>query len=188
VDALLGGLAVSAPASIAPALPLKYASPFTRLASFAERMLGMHHGLAALVGGAATLDEEIRQLSRRRGRLWSALAWQLAGMLVGSFETWLVLELFGRSTTAWNSITLESLCLAIRHLVFFVPSALIGALIDLPADAAIALSLAKRFREIGIGLPALVSWQWVESRIQQKLGRARTLIERQNRSRLLQSP
>jgi hypothetical protein len=109
-------------------------------------------------------------------------------MLVGSFETWLVLELFGRSTTAWNSITLESLCLAIRHLVFFVPGALIGALIDLPADAAIALSLAKRFREIDIGLPALVSWQWVESRIQQKLGRARTLIERQNRSRLLQSP
>jgi putative membrane protein len=184
VDALLGGLAVTAPVPIALALLLKYGSPFTRLAFFAERMLGKRHGLAALFGGAATLDEEIRRLSRRRGRLWSALAWQLAGMLVGSFETWLVLELFGRSFTAWNSVTLESMCLAIRHLVFFVPGALgvqetglilIGGLIGLPADAAIALSLAKRFREIGIGLPALVSWQWVEiGRIQQKLeGRVR---------------
>lgn len=181
VDALLGGLAVSALAAIALALLLRYGSPFTRLTLFAERMLGTRQELAALVGGAATLDREIRQLCRRRGRLWSALAWQFAGMLVGSFETWVILELFGRPTTAWNSITLESLCLAIRNLVFFVPGALgaqetglilIGALIDLPADAAIALSLAKRFREIGIGLPALVSWHWVEiGRIQQKLGR-----------------
>jgi putative membrane protein len=179
VDALLGGLAVSAPTPIALALLLKYGSPFRRLAFFAERTLGKRRGLAALVGSAATLDEEIRQLSRHRRRLWSALAWQLAGMLVGSFETWLVLELFGRSTTAWNSITLESLCLAIRHLVFLVPGGLgvqetglilIGALIDLPADAAIALSLAKRFREIAIGLPTLVSWQWVEiGCLQQKL-------------------
>src|SRR5262249_45707975 len=67
VDALLGGLAVSASAPIALALLLKYGSPFTRLAFFAKRMLGKRHGLAALVGGAATLDEEIRRLSRRRG-------------------------------------------------------------------------------------------------------------------------
>ena len=56
---------------------------------------------------------------------------------------------------------------------FFVPGALgvqetgliiTSSLIGLPADAAIALSLAKRFREIAIGLPALASWQWVEIR------------------------
>jgi Lysylphosphatidylglycerol synthase TM region len=184
LDTLFVGLAVSAPAPIALALLLRYGSPFTRVALFAERMLGKRYGLAALVGGAATLDEKNRQLCRRRGRLWSALAWQLAGMLVGSFETWLVLDLFGRSTTALNAIALESLCLTIRHLVFFIPGALgvqetglilIGALIGLPADAAIALSLAKRFREISIGLPALASWHWVEiGRIQRKLRRRRS--------------
>ena len=73
---------------------------------------------------------------------------------------------------------MESLCHAIRNLAFFVPGALgvqetglvlIGALIGLPADVAIALSLAKRFREIVIGLPALASWQWVEiGRVQRK--------------------
>jgi len=71
-------------------------------------MLGKHDGLTALVGGAATLDEKNRQLSQHRGRQWSVLAWQIAGMLVGSFEKWLVLESFGRSTTAWNSITLRA--------------------------------------------------------------------------------
>ena len=179
VDTLLAGLAASAAIPVAVALLLRYGSPFTRLALIVERTLGERWGLAALTGGAVTLDEEVVQLCRRYGRLWAALAWQLAGMIAGSFETWLVLKLFGHATTVWNAIALESLCLAIRNLVFFVPGALgvqetglvlIGAWIGLPADAAIALSLAKRFREIVIGLPALASWQWVEiGRMQRKL-------------------
>jgi len=179
VDTLLGGLAASAAIPIALALLLRYGSPFTRLALIVERTLGERWGLAALTGGAAALDDEVVQLCGRYGRLWSALAWQLAGMVVGSFETWLVLNLFDHATTVWNAIALESLCLAIRNLVFFVPGALgvqetglvlTGALIGLPADVAIALSLAKRLREIVIGLPALASWQWLEiGRIQRKL-------------------
>ena len=180
VDTLVAGLAASAAAPVALALLLRYGSPFTRLALLVERMLGERYGLTTLTGGAAALDEEVLQLCRRYGRLWTALAWQLAGMVVGAFETWFVLRLFGHPTTVWNAIALESLCLAIRNLVFFVPGALgvqetglvlIGGLIGLPADVAIALSLAKRFREIAVGLPALASWQWVEiGRIRRKLG------------------
>lgn len=184
VDTLLGGLAATAVIPIALALLLRYGSPFTRVALIVERMLGERYGLTALAGGAAALDAEILQLCRRYGRLWSALAWQFAGMVVGSFETWLVLDLFGHPTTTWNAIALESLCLAIRNLVFFVPGALgvqetglvlIGALIGLPADVAIALSLAKRFRETAIGLPTLALWYWSEvGRIQNKVaGKAR---------------
>ena len=36
--------------------------------------------------------------------------------------------------------------------------------IGVPPDASIALSLVKRIREIGFGLPALISWQWIEIR------------------------
>lgn len=32
----------------------------------------------------------------------------------------------------------------------------------LPADVAVTLSLVTRMREIAFGVPALVSWQWVE--------------------------
>jgi len=173
VGTLLWGLAVSLPVPIGLALLLRYGSPFTYIAEFTERILGGHHRLASLLGNAANLDQEIRELYQHHSLLLAALGWQLAGMLVGSFETWLALELFGHPTTAWNAIILESLWLAIRHIAFFVPGALgvqetglivIGSLIGLPADAAIALSLAKRFREIAIGLPALASWQWIEVR------------------------
>jgi hypothetical protein len=94
-------------------------------------------------------------------------------MVAGSFETWYALRLFGYHVTASSAIVLESMCLAVRHAVFFLPGALgaqetalvmIGALIGVPANAAIALSLAKRFREIATGLPALASWHWAEAR------------------------
>jgi len=68
---------------------------------------------------------------------------------------------------------LESLAQAAKSLFFMVPAALgvqeaglIGAghLFGLGADVALALSLAKRMREIVFGLPALVAWQWIEGR------------------------
>ena len=48
--------------------------------------------------------------------------------------------------------------------------ALLGPLFGLPSEAALALSLLKRARDIAIGVPVLLSWQLVEGR--------RTLAER----------
>ncbi|CAL1241606.1 lysylphosphatidylglycerol synthase domain-containing protein [Candidatus Methylocalor cossyra] len=178
---LFWGLLVSVPVPIALALLLRYGSPFTQIARFTERLLGDQHRLVATLGVAAVhLDAEIRALYQHHGRLWAGLAWQLAAMVVGAFETWLILHLVDWPVTVANAIMLESLWLTIRHLAFFVPGALgvqetglvlIGGLIGLPSEAAIALSLAKRFRELVIGLPALASWQWVEfHQLRRKLG------------------
>jgi len=41
---------------------------------------------------------------------------------------------------------------------------LFGQMIGLPAEAAVALSLIKRMREVAFGVPALISWQWLEAR------------------------
>ena len=41
---------------------------------------------------------------------------------------------------------------------------LFGALLGLPADLALAVSLTKRVRELALGLPGLAAWQWVEGR------------------------
>jgi hypothetical protein len=37
----------------------------------------------------------------------------------------------------------------------------VGHLLGISSDVAIALSLAKRMREIVFGLPALAAWQWM---------------------------
>jgi hypothetical protein len=58
-----------------------------------------------------------------------------------------------------------------RNAGFAVPSSLeaqetgflvAGQMLGLASDAALPLSLAKRLRELAIGLPALVAWQWLE--------------------------
>jgi uncharacterized membrane protein YbhN (UPF0104 family) len=41
---------------------------------------------------------------------------------------------------------------------------LFGAVIGIPADLALAVALAKRVRELALGLPGLAAWQWVEGR------------------------
>src|SRR5580704_15800648 len=67
-----------------------------------------------------------------------------------------------------TALALESLTQAIRHFIFVVPAGLgvqeaglvgFGYLLGLGNDASIALSLAKRMREILFGVPALAYWQ-----------------------------
>jgi glycosyltransferase 2 family protein len=41
---------------------------------------------------------------------------------------------------------------------------LLGPLFGLPAEAALALSLLKRGRDIAIGIPVLLIWQFLEGR------------------------
>jgi hypothetical protein len=39
-----------------------------------------------------------------------------------------------------------------------------GALFGLPADISLAIALSKRVRELLLGLPGLLVWQWTETR------------------------
>jgi uncharacterized membrane protein YbhN (UPF0104 family) len=70
-------------------------------------------------------------------------------------------------------VTIESLLFAARNAAFIVPSglgvqegvyALLGPLFGLPSEAALALSLLKRARDIAIGVPVLLTWQGAEAR------------------------
>ena len=63
--------------------------------------------------------------------------------------------------------------LAIRSAVFPVPGALgvqeggyvvVGNLLGIPGDAAFALSLIARVRELILGIPGLIAWQVIEAR------------------------
>jgi len=87
--------------------------------------------------------------------------------------TWLILDLIGHPLPYWSVVAIESLLFAARNVAFIAPSglgvqegayALLGPLFGLPAEAALALSLLKRARDIAIGVPMLLSWQLLENR------------------------
>jgi putative membrane protein len=106
--------------------------------------------------------------------LLHALAWVL-----GTLEAWLGLWLMGHPLGLADVLALEGLVLGARSLAFFMPLGagvqegayvLIGGLLGLSADLALAVSLLKRGRDLLIGVPALLLWQMLEAR---ELGRVR---------------
>jgi putative membrane protein len=135
----------------------------------ASRMLDSNGQPSGVIDKLTRLDTAIRELTAARGRLGRAIVWQLAGLIVGSSETWLALRWLGHPLSLAGALALESFTLAARSLIFIAPAGLgvqeagligVGHVLGLGSDVAIALSLAKRMREILFGLPALVAWQW----------------------------
>jgi putative membrane protein len=122
----------------------------------------------ALPRGHPTLAEAVHALFRRRAAIAASMLLHLAAWLVAALEVWLALHFMGRAVTFGDALVIESLMWAIRSAVFIVPSGfgiqeggyvLIGTLLGLEPEAALALSLVKRGRDLVLGLPALLAWQ-----------------------------
>ena len=94
--------------------------------------------------------------------------------LIGaSGEIWIALYALNVQATFLNALILQSIVLTIRSAAFAVPGGLgvqeggylfVGNLLGIPGDAAFALSLIARVRELALGIPGLISWQVIEAR------------------------
>jgi putative membrane protein len=167
------GLAMSLPVIVTFGLLLRNGSIFGRIERVAHRLLGPGIVGANLSSQARRLDGAIRDLCSTPGRLMITVAWQLAGFVLGAGENWLVLRWLGHPLNYGAAIALESLTQAARSVIFLIPAGLgvqeigliaLGHVLGLDSDTALALSLAKRVREILFCLPALIAWPWIEAR------------------------
>ncbi|MHB1514258.1 MAG: lysylphosphatidylglycerol synthase domain-containing protein [Acidiferrobacteraceae bacterium] len=144
---------------------------FQRLA----RILGAITGGRNFLGMAdpKRLDRAVQALYRKPRLLAATALWQSSGLVAGSVEIWFALHLFGYPVSPLAALFFESLAQTIQSASFFVPAGLgvqegsfvfLGAVLGLAPDVSLALSLARRLRQLGFGIPMLVSWQWVEAR------------------------
>jgi putative membrane protein len=173
VRALGIGLAAILPALVLMIVIVRNGRVFHRVEQLAKRLLrpwlddprGFDHG--------ARVDAVVRETFGARIRLSRALGWQIAGLIGGCSETWFALRWLGHPVGFSDALVLESLTQAAKSVFFMVPSALgvqeagligAGLLLGLGSDVALALSLAKRMREVLFGLPSLLAWQWIEGR------------------------
>ncbi len=158
---------VSLPAPVLTVLLLRYGSIFQKL----QRFLGPLVGAGALTEGASALDQELHATLRRWRSLATAGILQFLALMLGSFEVWFALRLFAHPVGIGTALILESMTQAMRHLAFMVPAGLgvqeatlvvFGSALGISSELALAVSMAKRLREVLCGLPALLSWQWME--------------------------
>lgn len=147
---------------------------FGRLLRLASKVFGKRDW-STLATRADAIDEAVMSLYAQRGRVAASFVLSLAGWLVGTVEVWLALRFLGHPVSWIDALLLESIGQAIRGAAFAIPGSLgvqeggyllLAPLVGLPPEAALALSLAKRAREILLGLPGLLylhfserSWQ-----------------------------
>jgi putative membrane protein len=161
-------LLLSLPIPVVTGLLLRYGSVFGRIESFIRPLVGE----SALSNGAAALDHELRACLSRGWTLIFAGTLQLTAFFSASFEVWFALRLFGHPVNVGAAAMLETMTQAMRHLAFLVPAGLgvqeagfvlFGHALGISGELALAVSMAKRLREVLCGVPALISWQLREA-------------------------
>jgi len=140
---------------------------FGKSASLLEKIAGGKQWLS-ISGGAATLDQAIIEIYRHKKILAAASAWRLCSWMIGTGEVWLIMYFLGQAVSLPEALLLESLGQAIRAAGFLIPASLgiqeggfllLGAVLGIAPQTALALSLGKRVRELILGLPGLITWQ-----------------------------
>jgi putative membrane protein len=137
---------------------------FSKLMRAASRFAGKRDW-SQWVSHAAAIDRAVQVSYGRRGPVAASFLLSMTGWLVGTGEVYLILLLIHHPVNWLNSLLLESLGQAIRGAAFAIPGALgvqeggyllLAPLAGLPPEAALALSLAKRARELLLGVPGLL--------------------------------
>jgi putative membrane protein len=129
--------------------------------------------LPASVASFDAVGARLAAIYRAPAALALSFALNLAAWIASGLGAWLALRLIGVGIAPGAIVAIEALVFAVRSIAFVVPGALgvqegayllLAPLFGLDPQAAIALSLLKRARDVTIGLPALLAWQAGEGR------------------------
>ena len=143
---------------------------FRLLDRISRRLAGEWQPIRDVPAGA--LHDQILSLYRDRAAFARACLLHLFAWLVSAAEVWLALQFMGRPLGLAQALALEMLVSVCRSLGFMVPWAagvqegayvLVGAVYGVGADTALSLSLFRRGRDLFIGLPAVLAWEYSEA-------------------------
>jgi putative membrane protein len=137
---------------------------FGRLMRTASRFAGKRDW-SLWLSQAEAIDRAVQLTYRRGGPVAASFMLSMIGWLVGTGEVYLILQLIHHPVGWIDALLLESLGQGIRGAAFAIPGALgvqeggyllLAPIAGLPPDAALALSLGKRARELLLGVPGLL--------------------------------
>ena len=137
---------------------------FSKLLRLVTRLAGSRKW-SGLMSQAEAIDAAVQDTYSGGGPVAASFLASLLGWLVGAGEVYLILLYVGHPVSWVTALLLESLGQAVRGAAFAVPGALgvqetgyvlLAPLAGLTAEVGLALSLAKRVRELLLGLPGLL--------------------------------
>jgi len=139
---------------------------------FGRRILG--DWFAGWDGDAAARSEiELTALYGDSRRMALGTAGHLAGWVCKGVGNWITFRLLGSDIDLSAALAIEALLHALLAPAFVVPGyagvqevgyAAIGALFGIPPEVSLSVSLLRRARDLAIGVPVLLVWQFIEMR------------------------
>jgi|SRR5882757_1151280 len=126
---------------------------------------------AKLTSQADAIDHAVQDAYGRRGRAAASFFLSFAGWVIGTAEIYVILQLLQFPVSWGDALLLESLGQAIRAAGFAIPGSLgiqeggfllLAPLVAMRPETALALSLAKRAREVILGAPGLLYLHYSE--------------------------
>ena len=129
--------------------------------------------LRSLIGKGGEVDQTLRKVYMRGWAVAACCLVTMISFVVGSGEVWIGLHALGVPAGFDKALILESVGQGIQTALCFIPGALgvreggylvVGSLLGVSGEAALALALIRRVREIALGLPGLIAWQLIEGR------------------------
>ena len=121
----------------------------------------------------AVLQDEIGLIYGRTLRLALGAFLHLLGWIGTAIGTWIGFNLLGVDIDLDDAIAIEALLHAVLAVAFLVPGyagvqeaayAGLGMLFGVPPDIALGMSLLRRAKDLAIGVPVLLVWQFLEVR------------------------
>lgn len=130
-------------------------------------------GEGRALGSLDHMASQFDAIYARKSGIIGAVLFHFLAWLGSASQSWLAYHLLGAQMTMSQALAIEALLRAALSMTFFIPGAAgvqeaayagLGAIFGLPVEISVAVSLLTRARDLVIGLPALLFWQYLEFR------------------------
>ena len=116
------------------------------------------------------IDYSLFKISSNKLNIFKATITRLIGWISGALEIYVFLMIINVEVSFVDVILIEAFTGLIRSVVFFIPAGLgvqelafviIGSHVGLSDSVSFSMAIGRRIREIGVGLPAILTWFFV---------------------------
>jgi putative membrane protein len=163
------------PVALAPVVGLGLLDLPRRTAPFLARLGRWILGRGFDFAGSTvqTVEPELKRIYGRADLFAACNAIHFLGWLAKGAGGWIALRLLGAPISLFDALAIEGLLNAGLSSLFVVPGyagvqeggyILLGAAFGVPPEIALGTSLLRRGRDIAVGIPVLLIWQFIEMR------------------------
>ena len=123
------------------------------------------------------IDYSLFKISSNKLNIFKATITRLLGWISGALEIYVFLMIINVEVSFVDVILIEAFTGLIRSVVFFIPAGLgvqelafviIGSHVGLSDSVSFSMAIGRRIREIGVGLPAILTWFFVFEGLRKK--------------------